>query len=67
MKLECQECGKVGRYAVPDSMEVQCKKCGGYDLDLASAQAPVSNNLRNMDPQDYEQLRSAYRRLRAKV
>ena len=67
MKLECQECGKIGKYAIPDSMEVECRKCGGYDLDLAPGQAPVSIDLRNMDRQAYEELRSAYRKLRMEV
>ena len=62
MKLECQECGAVGRYAV--SNETECRNCGGSDLDLAPGQAPVpATKLGNMDREDYEQVRSEFRRL----
>ena len=58
MKLECQECGAVGRYANPDAMDLGCWKCGGSDMDLASGQAPVpATKLGNMDRQTYEQVR----------
>ena len=66
MKLECQECGAVGRYAV--SNETECRNCGGSDLDLVDGRATL---LEHLDPgrveEIYEHIRSEYRLLRAEL
>ena len=33
-KLKCMECGKEFSKRIPKSLEVECPKCGSYDVEI---------------------------------